>query len=112
MSLALSPLWVVTARRIQAIAHEGVASGGELVRLVYAPETEILTETFGTARSRSMRQLRKGALLLRRARLRRSRRKKAEAAPAVPKAVTDPTPSADKPKPEPQAKSKPKSKDD
>jgi len=89
MSLALSPLWVVTARRIQALTKDGVASGAELVRLVYAPETEILTETIGTARSRTMRQLRKGALLLRRERLRRARRKRAEAA-AAPTATDRP----------------------
>ncbi|MEQ8228488.1 MAG: cation:proton antiporter [Rhodospirillales bacterium] len=95
MSLALSPLWVITARRIQALAHDGVESGAELVRLVYAPETEILQETLGTARSRSMHQLRKGALLLRRARLRRGRRKRAEAEaaapPATPEQTTEPT---------------------
>tara|TARA_R110000772_G_scaffold49123_11_gene113140 strand:- start:23128 stop:24681 length:1554 start_codon:yes stop_codon:yes gene_type:complete len=109
MSLALSPLWVVTARRIQAIAHEGVSSGGELVRLVYAPETEILSETLDTARSRTMRQLRKGALLLRRGRLRRARRKKAEAVAATP--PKDAVPAADdappKPAPKAPAKSKP-----
>ena len=81
-----------------------MSSGGELVRLVYAPETEILSETLGTARSRTMRQLRKGALLLRRERLRRTRRKKAEAAAtATPK---DTASDADKPKP----KSKPTAK--
>ncbi len=103
MSLALSPLWVITARRTQAIAHGGVESGAELVRLVYAPETEILSETFGTARSRTMRQLRKGALLLRRQRLRRARRKRTQATdPAVP--ATPPAPdAAESPRPDPQA---------
>ncbi|MCF3630479.1 cation:proton antiporter [Thalassospiraceae bacterium LMO-SO8] len=113
MSLALSPLWVVTARRIQALAHEGVSSGSELVRLVYAPETEILSETIGTARSRTMRQLRKGALLLRRQRLRRARRKKADAVAVKPAAVpaAAETPSDDeKPTSSPKAAEKPAAK--
>ena len=129
MSLALSPLWVITARRIQALAHEGVESGTELVRLVYAPETEVLQETFESAHSRSMRQLRKGALLLRRQRLRRARRKRAEAettakpadsedtAPAEPQAGTEtagpetaaPQPKAETDKPAPKTRRKPKS---
>tara|TARA_B100000427_G_scaffold296946_2_gene276986 strand:- start:889 stop:2454 length:1566 start_codon:yes stop_codon:yes gene_type:complete len=119
MSLALSPLWVVTARRIQALARDGVVSGAELVSLVYAPETEMLSVTLRTARSRTLRQLRKGALLLRRQRMRRVRRQRAEAkAVAVvetPKA-TAPTPTEAK-TPKPKAKKpasrakKPKAKD-
>ncbi len=73
MSLALSPLWVITARRVQRLTREGVSSGAELVRLVYAPETEVVVETLGTAGSRTKRQLRKLALLMRRQRLRRKR---------------------------------------
>ena len=84
LSLALSPLWVVTARRIQALARDGVNSGAELIRLAYAPETEVLGQTLGTARTRGARMLRRGALMIRRERQRRARRRKAQQQAVAP----------------------------
>ncbi|MEK9672736.1 MAG: cation:proton antiporter [Rhodospirillaceae bacterium] len=95
MSLALSPLWVITARRIQAMAHEGVESGAEFMRLVYAPETERLTETIGTAKTSTRRQMRIAALYIRRHRLRRRRKQEGQNA-AAPAAAA-----AAEPKPQP-----------
>ena len=77
LSLALSPLWVFTARRLRYLAEDGITSGRQILRLVYAPEAEFVAETFGDARLRTKRVVRKVALLLRRRRLRRLRRKQA-----------------------------------
>ena len=75
LSLALSPLWVFTARRLRHLAEDGITSGREIVRLVYAPEAEFVAATFGGARTRTRREIRKAAVLLRRYRLRRLRRR-------------------------------------
>jgi len=55
LSLALSPLYVFTARRLQALAKESTTSAREIMRAVYAPEAEIVAETFDGARSSTVR---------------------------------------------------------
>ena len=64
LSLALSPLWVITGRRVDALAQEGITSGSELLKLVYGRETEFVAETFDKASSKSMQALRQAALWL------------------------------------------------
>ncbi len=71
LSLALSPLWVVTGRRIGALAERGITSGGELLRLVYGPETEFVAATLDRASSKTMRLLHAAVLWLRDQRRRR-----------------------------------------
>ncbi|HEY4636048.1 MAG TPA: cation:proton antiporter, partial [Rhodospirillales bacterium] len=71
LSLALSPLWVVTGRRFRVLAEHGITSGTELLKLVYEPETEFVTSTLDKASSKSMRGLRAAALWLRSQRQRR-----------------------------------------
>jgi len=51
LSLALSPLWVVTARRLRQLAEDGITSARELLRLVYGPEAEMVAVTYGGARA-------------------------------------------------------------
>ena len=73
MSLALSPLWVFTGRRVQLLVSYGVTEGRELMKLVYGPEMELVSDAIGGARTSTQRQLRRSALWLRRRRLRRKR---------------------------------------
>ncbi len=42
LSLAVSPLWVVTARRLHESTSNGISSLGELLRLIYQPETDLI----------------------------------------------------------------------
>ena len=42
LSLAVSPLWVVTARRLHDSTSNGISSLGELLRLIYQPETDLI----------------------------------------------------------------------
>lgn len=90
LSLALSPLWVVTARRFHLLTSYGVTEATELLRMVYGPETEALSNAAGAASTRTQRSLRGMALKVRKVRNRR-RRKKAQivvsAAPDIPAAV-------------------------
>jgi len=73
MSLALSPLWVFTGRRVQLLVSYGVTEGRELIKLVYGPEVELVSDVIGDARTSTQRQLRKAAFWIRRRRLRRKR---------------------------------------
>ena len=73
MSLALSPLWVFTGRRVQLLVSYGVTEGRELMKLVYGPEVELVSDAIGGARTSTQRQLRRAAFWLRRRRLRRKR---------------------------------------
>ena len=68
LSLALSPLWVVTGRRLGVLAKRGITSGTELLKLVYGPETEFVAMTLDKATSKTMVGLRAAALWLRRQR--------------------------------------------
>lgn len=65
LSLALSPLWVITGRRLRVLAEHGITSGGELLRMVYGPETEFVAATLDKASSKTMRGLQAAALWLR-----------------------------------------------
>ncbi len=49
LSLALSPLWVITGRRLGVLAERGITSGSELLRLVYGRETEFVAVTLDKA---------------------------------------------------------------
>jgi monovalent cation:H+ antiporter-2, CPA2 family len=60
LSLALSPLWVVTARRLQAVALAGRESAGEVLNLVYGREAKAVTESLGEARSWTSLYIRRG----------------------------------------------------
>lgn len=55
LSLALSPLIVLTARRLQNLAIDGRESALDLMRSVYARETELVADTLGGARSSTLR---------------------------------------------------------
>ncbi len=95
LSLSLSPVWVVTARRLKDLAAAGITEGAELLRLVYGPEAEKVAETVGEARLRSRRLARWLRLLVL---LRRRRRlREAQAAAKEPQEPTVPaiTPVAD-----------------
>jgi len=87
LSLALSPLWVITARRLHLLASYGVTEAVDLLTLVYGPETEALAKVAGEASTRSQRMLRLAALKIRRYRLRRRRAKASQLTPAAPSAV-------------------------
>lgn len=82
LSLALSPLWVLTARRLQLLTSYGVTEATDLLRLVYGPETEALAQAAGRARTRSQRTMRALALNIRR---RRQRRRRAKAGLNIPR---------------------------
>ncbi len=80
LSLSLSPLWVFTARRLRLLTQYGVTEAGDLVRMVYGPETELVTGALDQATTRSQRLMRMAALALRRRRQRRRRRRVAAVA--------------------------------
>ncbi|MEX0693482.1 MAG: cation:proton antiporter [Rhodospirillales bacterium] len=75
LSLALSPLWVITARRLNRLASYGVTEAVDLLKLVYGPETKVLAKAAGHATTRTQRSLRFAALKIRKARLRQRRRR-------------------------------------
>ena len=66
MSLALSPLWVLTGRRVQRLVSYGITEGGQLIKLVYKPELALISEVIGNVRTGTKRQLRLAAFLIRR----------------------------------------------
>jgi CPA2 family monovalent cation:H+ antiporter-2 len=74
LSLALSPLWVITGRRLGVLAERGITSGTELLKMVYGPETEFVAMTLDKASSKTMWGLHAAALWLRRQRQDRKRR--------------------------------------
>jgi monovalent cation:H+ antiporter-2, CPA2 family len=76
LSLSLSPLWIFTARRLQLLAEYGVTEAGELLRLVYGPEAEMVAITFDGAVSETQRSRRRIALWLRKQRLKRQRKQR------------------------------------
>jgi len=103
LSLSLSPLWVFTARRLRLLTQYGITEAGDLVRLVYGPETEFVTDALDQASTRSQRLARMAALALRRRRQRRRRRREADAAAAIPSTedpATDTGSQEDPPTPE------------
>ena len=60
LSLALSPLWVVTARRLQAVALAGRESASEVLNLVYGREAKVVTDSLGEARTWTSLNIRRG----------------------------------------------------
>jgi CPA2 family monovalent cation:H+ antiporter-2 len=60
LSLALSPLWVVTARRLQAVALAGRESASEVLNLVYGREAKVVTDSLGEARTWMSLNIRRG----------------------------------------------------
>lgn len=104
LSLALSPLWMFTARRLHLLASYGVTEAVDLLSFVYGPETEALAMAAERASSRTQRAMRGLALSIRRHRQRRQRERsgrktpfiaKKVAALIVPVAKPAPTPVAD-----------------
>jgi len=75
LSLSLSPIWVFTARRLKLLAEYGVTEAGELMRLVYGPEAEMVAVTFDGAVTETGRSRRRIGLWLRRRRLKAKRKK-------------------------------------
>ena len=65
LSLAVSPLWVITARRVGEMAEAGRESFGELMRLVYGREVEMVTDTVHDAGEWSMQLARQTSGLIR-----------------------------------------------
>ena len=65
LSLAVSPLWVVTARRMGELAESGRESFGELMRLVYGREVEKVTGTVHNAGEWSLQLARQTSELIR-----------------------------------------------
>jgi CPA2 family monovalent cation:H+ antiporter-2 len=47
LSLALSPFWLLSARRLQRIALLGVTSSRETIRILYGSETRQVADLFG-----------------------------------------------------------------
>lgn len=78
LSLALSPLWVITARRFQLLASYGVTEATELLRLVYGPETEAISNAAEAASTRTQRALRSTALKIRKVKNKMRRKKTAQ----------------------------------
>lgn len=79
LSLALSPIWVFTARRLRLLTQYGVTEAGELMRLVYGPEAEMVSISLDGAMSEAQRSRRRVALFLRKLRLRRKRARETQA---------------------------------
>ncbi len=75
LSLSLSPVWVITARRLRVLAMDGITSGREIMRLVYEPETEFISATLGNAKSITVRTARILRIVIKRRRNRRQREK-------------------------------------
>jgi CPA2 family monovalent cation:H+ antiporter-2 len=68
LSLALSPVWVITARRLRLLTMSGITSGREIVQLVYEPEAEFLAGKLGGLRAWGRRTARLLGVILRRRR--------------------------------------------
>jgi hypothetical protein len=66
LSLALSPLWVVTARRLQVVALAGRESAGEVLRIIYGREAKAVTTSIGDARSWTTLNMRRASYYSRR----------------------------------------------
>lgn len=71
LSLGLSPLWVITARRLHALAVPHITSVGEIFHLVYGRETDAVVTAWGGARVRTERLIDRIADAIRRQREKR-----------------------------------------
>lgn len=78
LSLALSPVWVITARRLRLLAMDGITSGREIMRLVYEPEAEFISATVDSAKSGTVHAARMLRIVIKRRRNRRNREKELE----------------------------------
>ena len=90
LSLALSPVWVITARRLRVLAMDGITSGREIMRLVYEPEAEFISATVDSAKSGTVRAARMLRIVIKRRRNRRQRDK--ERGKATADTVSTPKP--------------------
>lgn len=81
LSLAVSPLWVVTGRRLHQAAAGRRATLPDVLRSAYGPEAELVAGTFDEARS-STRRTWRGLLARWRRRQRAARKRDAAAATA------------------------------
>jgi len=99
LSLALSPLWVFTARRLHLLTRYGVTEAADLLKMVYGPETEALALAASKASSKTQRGLRIAALAVRKMRRKRksSRTPVIQGKTAAPAPVVnaDPAPAAE-----------------
>jgi len=101
LSLALSPLFVVTARRLQELAAGTTETAADILRGVYAAEAEIVADRLGEAKSSTHRGMRI-ANFWRRSAFRELRRRRASHAKPRPegesrpeiKSVPEPAPKA------------------
>lgn len=115
LSLALSPLWVITARRLHLLASYGVTEAMDLLKMVYGPETEALSLAAGKASTKTQRGMRIAALQVRKLRRRRKKSRTPviegkSAAPSASAVPVEPDTSApEKPSPEKPPPEKPKS---
>lgn len=105
LSLALSPLYVLTARRLQSLAKESTESAAVILRAIYAPEAELVADTFDGARSSTRRTAKmlshRWKLAVRELKRRKEERKN-------PVTVADaPPPSNENPEPEVSAPTEP-----
>ena len=62
LSLALSPLWVFTARRLQLLASYGITEATDLLKLVYGPETAAVATVANQATTKTQKVMRVAAL--------------------------------------------------
>lgn len=65
MSLALSPLLVLTGRRVQQLVGFGVTEGRDLMRLIYSPEVDWVSDIIIEARKKNQQLLRTFKLWIR-----------------------------------------------
>ncbi len=88
LSLAVSPVWVVTARRLHESTTNGISSLGELLRSVYATETDWVAGAAARAQAGAVllaRRIHDGLVRLRvRARLKPSNENVAQDGSAQP----------------------------
>ena len=71
LSLAVSPIWVVTARRLHAESTTSILGLGDLLGQVYRPETDLVTRAAARARPEAALLLRRLRAFFGRLRLRR-----------------------------------------
>lgn len=101
LSLATSPFWLVSARRLHRIAMLGVTSGREILRLLYGSEAQVVL----LASDRAARGLYAGARAIG-ARVERIRKTRGKATDIQPAPVTQ-TSEASSPRESPPAKAMP-----
>ena len=54
LSLALSPVWVVTARRLHDLTRVSISTFGELMKIVYGHEADLIAKTVTKARPQAV----------------------------------------------------------